>query len=334
MAISAHPRSNCLRARHDGQVAELEKNFTATRAVWNLTAYGDEAWASLNEDRVGGLLHYDGRGWTDSSALATVEAFHGVWGAAADDVWAVGTRGHKAHFDGQGWSLHVNGTENASDIWGSASDNVWVVGAEGAIEHYDGQTWTEHARVEDDLAALWGTAPDSLWIHGQYGVHHYKNGSLRSFPDSPGVWFFGDAKKSIWASSDDDVWVAAGQLYHFDGDSWSVAFDTGTGSSFDSVWGRGPGDVFVAGFDGVFRGGQGTFTRIEDSNGVSPSFARQIGGCGAHLWIADTFGFYSFDGTALMREPGTWPDVRGVWGASPERLVAVGARGSLLRRQP
>ncbi len=79
----------------------------------------------------------------------------GVWGMAADDVWAVGgdpagQTGALWHFDGRAWrDVALPDNLGASAIlykvWGRARDDVWVVGSNGTTIHWDGRAWSRVA---------------------------------------------------------------------------------------------------------------------------------------------------------------------------------------------
>ncbi|HTQ06604.1 MAG TPA: hypothetical protein VMI54_22245 [Polyangiaceae bacterium] len=94
------------------------------------------------------VLRYDGGAFaaldTPGPAAATV---FGVWAAADDDVYAVGSvdgkNGFVWHFDGTAFSavpldgvLPVNDhgeTPGLFKVWGTSADDVWVVGASSAV---------------------------------------------------------------------------------------------------------------------------------------------------------------------------------------------------------
>jgi hypothetical protein len=69
-----------------------------------------------------------------------------TWGAAPDDVYAVGgplgNSGFETlaiHFDGTKWEeLSPGGTETFWWVSGSGPKDVWMVGTEGRIAHWDG----------------------------------------------------------------------------------------------------------------------------------------------------------------------------------------------------
>jgi len=55
-----------------------------------------------------------------------------VWGAAPDDVWAVGDFGAISHFDGARWTQIQYGTfpflPFLSKVHGSSAHDIWAVG--------------------------------------------------------------------------------------------------------------------------------------------------------------------------------------------------------------
>lgn len=88
--------------------------------------------------------------------------FFGVWGAAADDVWAVGGAVGEGtppvlwRRDGAGWSEYISPdvTGAAGSLYfkvhGTATDDVWFVGDSGVILHWDGVA-LEQTDVPADL---------------------------------------------------------------------------------------------------------------------------------------------------------------------------------------
>jgi hypothetical protein len=103
------------------------------------------------------ILSWDGatlqRHQTPGLARDTV---YGVWGAAPDDVWAVGgwagRSGFVWHYDGRSWEnvrlpddlpLDPAGELPAFlKVWGRGPDDVWVVGGNGTVLHRDATGWS------------------------------------------------------------------------------------------------------------------------------------------------------------------------------------------------
>ena len=156
----------------------------------------------------GTIIHFDGAAW-EQQASPTAEDLWGVWGAAPDDVWAVGGRGRMAgqatllHFDGDAWSLvelpplQRAGVNAFFKVWGTSADNVYAVGQRGAVIHYDGAVWSEElVGASDDLVSLWGTGPDLIVAVGGRAAgivsvwdgEEWETRSLAPLPGLNGVW--------------------------------------------------------------------------------------------------------------------------------------------------
>jgi hypothetical protein len=149
----------------------------------------------------GTLLHYDGTAWrlVDSP---TDQDLWGVWGAAPDDVWAVGgtARGVDGvptllHYDGSAWTVEPIPTPTLSNVhalfkvWGSSASDVYAVGDVGIVLHFDGGAWEEQlVGAADDLVAVWGTGPNDVVAVGGRGngiVAHFDGSAWRTESVAP-----------------------------------------------------------------------------------------------------------------------------------------------------
>ncbi len=71
-----------------------------------------------------------------------------MWGANANDVWAVGLAYLNAyciwHFDGISWKNYVPDKYiDPRGIWGTSRNNIWIGSTDGAFWHYDGFQWSK-----------------------------------------------------------------------------------------------------------------------------------------------------------------------------------------------
>lgn len=165
----------------------------------------------------GAILHYDGSAWTAQES-GTMESLWGVWGAAPDDVYAVGGIPFAGgvptvlHYDGSAWStVELPELERANvfaffKVWGSGPSDVYVVGQRGVVMHYDGSAWTEMGiGATQDLISVWGTGPDRVAIVGGRGngyVHRFDGTSWEqvqpfAMPGLNGVWLQGDVIHAV-----------------------------------------------------------------------------------------------------------------------------------------
>ncbi len=176
----------------------------------------------------------------------------GVWGAAPNDVWAVGERGGARHYDGRSWTPASVGTiVDLQSISGSAADDVWAVGAHGTIVHWDGQAWHEaRSKTRTDLFAVWVGGRDDAWVTGAEGTILHWDGATWEAVPSPTR--HGIAR--IAASSPHDIWASGdtGTLVHYDGKAWS-RIDVGTNENLNGVYPAAADDVWVVGFHSVIR---------------------------------------------------------------------------------
>jgi hypothetical protein len=95
-----------------------------------------------------GLSTWNGSGWTAATGAAVSNGASGLWGFAANDVWAVGGIGTLAHWNGSTWSdttptNDANFIAGAQSVWGAAPNDVWAVGDLGVVDHWDGTGWTQ-----------------------------------------------------------------------------------------------------------------------------------------------------------------------------------------------
>lgn len=160
----------------------------------------------------GTILRWDGTRFAVMSS-GTTEDLWGIWGAAPNDVWAVGGSGFPEavatllHYDGSTWtSIEVPPLERADvraffKVWGSSASDVWVVGQRGAVLHYDGTIWEERlVGASQDLIAVWGTGPDHVVMVGGRGNGivvtwngtEFHSENLAPLPGLNGVWLDND----------------------------------------------------------------------------------------------------------------------------------------------
>jgi hypothetical protein len=157
----------------------------------------------------GAIIRRGADGVWVSEASPTDRTLWGVWGASADELWAVGGDGVTddpvlLRRDPAGvWTLvalpelHSSGDAHALfKVWGSAADDVWIVGDAGAALHYDGLAWTAIPDPSGiDLISVWGSASEGViavggranarivrWVDGAW------LGEVAGEPGLNGVW--------------------------------------------------------------------------------------------------------------------------------------------------
>jgi hypothetical protein len=89
-----------------------------------------------------GIFHFDGSSFTHTPATEVVgyqdknnprDYFTAIGGLGPNRVWAVGTRGRVARFDGKQWRHELSGTStDQTGVWGTG-DRIYVAGRGGVI---------------------------------------------------------------------------------------------------------------------------------------------------------------------------------------------------------
>ncbi|MGE0519990.1 MAG: cytochrome P460 family protein [Candidatus Binatia bacterium] len=129
----------------------------------------------------GGLiLQYDpeGGGFTRHTTPGT-ETLFGIWGAAANDIWAVGgteenpdTSGTIWRYDGTQWTrqdltaVREGGVPRLFKVWGRAANDVYAVGGRGVVLHFDGNTWTALDSAPRSLFTVHGNDTHTVAVGG------------------------------------------------------------------------------------------------------------------------------------------------------------------------
>ena len=168
--------------------------------------FGPNDVTTVGDD--GTVMHWNGATWTQQTT-PTTEQLWGVWGAAPNDLWAVGGRGFP---DSEATILRFNGTEwtamavpelmragvNAFfKVWGTDANNVYIVGQNGAVLHWNGSELMEQfVGTAVDLISVWGTGPDRIAIVGGRGNGvvvtwdgtEWHTQELSPLPGLNGVW--------------------------------------------------------------------------------------------------------------------------------------------------
>jgi hypothetical protein len=149
-----------------------------------------------SEDRGPGSRAYT---WTVDTLDMPMNDVRCVWGAAPNDVWAVGPGGTRWdrlwHYDGTAWSAYQEELMwcTGATLYGFASDNVWMGGGGGwlsdgaAIWHYDGDQWEEsyvytvEGAYDIVVNDIWGTRPTNMYACGVVGYFDGEVSSFRGF---------------------------------------------------------------------------------------------------------------------------------------------------------
>jgi hypothetical protein len=209
----------------------------------------------------GAALHWDGAQLT-TTTTPTTDTLYGVWGAAANDVWAVGGQpgGVSAtvlHWDGSAWSKVDPGltfTGAYFKVWGASANCVYLVGESATIARFDGMKWSpmqSGAPANQTLLTVTGRACDDAWVVGGFGdgiALHY-DGASWSPPDGLDVsQSSGLAGVAVDAAGDVVMVGSAGAKFRRPaGGAWADDSRQPPGDDFHGAWIDAPDDAWAVG---------------------------------------------------------------------------------------
>jgi hypothetical protein len=221
------------------------------------------------------------------------EFINAVTATSASDIFMVGFGGYLAHFDGKTTQSPSGSTDQLVTAFSDGSDRPWVFNASGQPFRRDGQRWSAVADSPGGFViAASGSSVDDFWVAALTSAAHWDGKAFTTFPApadevvndvwvSPGGSTFlaggiqglwraesggftrvnGQTTRSLWGSSETDVWLAvgSGSLAHFDGNtvtqaasvprSTSGGLPIVRGTAADDVWAELEGQILH--FDGA-----------------------------------------------------------------------------------
>jgi hypothetical protein len=196
---------------------------------------------------------------------STAPTIYGIWGASANDVWAVGgdTTGTTSaagviwHYDGTAWADvtvpdDIGMRSTLFKVWGRSASDVWVVGANSATVHWNGTAWssiTVPADMQGKLLTVHGNATSRYAVGGTGSGLLFEgmdDGSWRSvhvdnLPPLNGV-YVPEAGNPIAVGERGSV------VKRFEDGTWHVLSRSApTGYDFHAVWVDPTGAVWAVG---------------------------------------------------------------------------------------
>jgi hypothetical protein len=260
---------------------------------------------------------------------------------------------------GATWQLMDSGTTAVlKSVWGSRPDAVFAVGYAGTILSYNGLSWTPIAPpTASNLFAVTGwNASSAVAVGDNQTILSYDGTSWSPVTGIPGN--ASDGYWGVWGTSRDNLFAVGmcltssggrGLILHWDGVSWDRrVVDAPEDVSFFDVWGRGPDDVFAAGYLG--EGVSQTRELLYHFNGTdwamdaTTPLGRSLEGMwgdDSNLFIAGTeHGYPNQTGLMYRYAAAGWetrlipigPDtaIRDVWGSASNDVYAVGYNDTII----
>lgn len=267
-----------------------------------------------------------------NGGLSPTARINVIRGRSVSDVWAAGSSGSLAHFDGTSWKPVELGTlETLNALWLPDSGEIALAQMTRVYTHDAGATppdgrwprtevplpWDYPNEADAKLTSAW-SAPGSPWLWctmtspstpwtSKTGLWRMRRLPSNELEIQSGVSAetCSSARctvmKSIHGASANELWAvgdlgSAVQIHDADGDTPSVKpFNTQTRNVLNGVWVASPSDAWAVGATGTIRHYTGD----------------------PLLWD-------------VVSDPGTTEDLRAVWGSSSTDIWAVGDGGLVL----
>jgi hypothetical protein len=201
----------------------------------------------------------------------------GMWGAAPDDVWAVGQTperdGFVWHFDGTGWSdvplpAELDGSGPLFKVNGRSSDDVWMCGADGVVLRWRGGGPLEQLALIDESGSRVTASLLSIGMNSERVVVAGGDASGAMYEHDGATWAAATLPPgagALWrgvAMNDDDAFVVGDlglAMRRRPGGSWAFEEPQLTGESLHAAWLDQGGTLWAVG---------GKFTGQPTSDGV------------------------------------------------------------------
>jgi len=274
----------------------------------------------------------DAAGDADTAEALDHLSFTSVWGAAADDIWAVGSGGAIVHYDGDHWQRFERLTErDLTSVHGHSADDVWAVGTDIAL-HWDGSSWSVKLQdISETLLGVWQTGPDDVWMVGlawisDSGLIRHWNGETWSGTELRGV----SSVWEVWNSPENKLWFGGsavggtGFLGHGQDKQFSRA--SYQGGSLRGIWGVSSDDVWVAPYEGSMQHWDGS-SWSEHNLGVNSARMLSVSGSSTNdVWAVGLHGLIEhWDGDQWNQvDAHTDATLWSVWAPAADDAWAVG----------
>jgi hypothetical protein len=211
---------------------------SALLSVWSASATDVWVVGGDPRDGTGPIVeHYDGTAWTKlDSGQRNVDLWW-VTGFANGPVFMSGSNGTILRYqNGAFEKLTTPGNLIVFGMWGAAPNDVWAVGGNfgggGFAWRFDGNAWTVFPDVPADVTSqgtcfkVNGRSADNVWISGTNGLTLHWNGALLERTDVPVeaslLSVAGNAVRFVTVGGAFD-----GVLYENEGSGWHSALPSG-----------------------------------------------------------------------------------------------------------
>jgi hypothetical protein len=171
-----------------GTIFEFDGSFAVD---YELTGSATDPWGFADGSgfaAVGDAVHVLAADKEEVPTDPGITGVSGLWGAAVDDLWAVGSAGGLSHWDGGGWTAQTVGSASLLAIDGRSASEIYAVGSGGTILGYDGSWSARTSPVSSSLFGVWVAPNGDLVAVGDNGTIVQGPPTAPSSRGRPTIW--------------------------------------------------------------------------------------------------------------------------------------------------
>jgi hypothetical protein len=259
------------------------------RTVHGLWSSSNGLWAVGDK---GLIMRREGGRWV-TVPPPEQNVFRDVWGSGSV-LWVLGDSGRVyAYRDGR-WTTELPGN-NLNAIWGVGPEQVWGVGPAGVIRRRNANgTWDPEPLVGNSDSAF---AFNGLWAVGTHGNVFRRDPACAAASCNWHKQTVTPATTSgftgVWGTPSGKVWAVAGggDIFHFNGVSWSSQPINGGNPGLLAISGRTEQEIWAVGANGSVATWDGSTWTLQIVTGGRALNAVVVGG--------DTVWAGGLDGTVI-----------------------------------
>jgi len=235
-------------------------------------------------------------------------------------------------------------TRHLRAVFALDTGHAWAVGDSGTLLIWNGTSWRAFTgtRPADDLFAVWASSPTDVWVAGITGDPEQLQAVYAHFDGTSFDRYCKPLAKrpeGIFGFSATDVWSVgtSGTMFRWNGagPTWYAA-PLVTSESLSDVTGLN-GKMWAVGSNGALleHTGSAWVTMTPPAPAVG-GLAAIVALPGTKLFAAGGNDFLEYDGSTWTHQrlaSSLDAEILGLWGASPQRLWAVGTSGKAWKRE-
>jgi hypothetical protein len=276
---------------------------------------------------------FDGSTWKNQTDFLPNAVADG-WASDASNAYIVGYSMIQ-RWDGSVWTDITNNSTGLRSVWGAAANDVWAVGAAGEIDHHDGASWKSYQSFIDvKLRGISATQSGHALAVGDDGmgvgvVVRREKGiwvkeTINDAAPLNAIWTRGPASAMAVGKS--------GNVFRWDGTSWGALNVPGVKMDWNAIGAVNDNMLWLVGDGGNIAFWNGKMWMLQPSGTLANLRAIHVIDA-QNAWAVGDDVILHWNGVTWTLEQGAaGSTLSSVWGASVNDLWAIGDPNKVYRR--